>query len=127
MSKSLPSQPNFEQLKNHAKDLLKSQKAGDSAAIHRIREHHPKWAGGSSSRTAAQKFLLSDAQLVIAREYGFRSWAKLKDSIQRVTQPRVPFEELADAVGSNDIAQAREILAHHPELSSKLNDPVPKF
>jgi hypothetical protein len=64
MSKSLPTRPNLEQLKNQAKDLLKSHKSGDAEALKRIRENHPDYSNAAESEIRAAKFSLSDAQLV---------------------------------------------------------------
>ena len=75
MSKSLPSRPSFEQLKNQAKDLLKQFVGDEPAAVDRVREIHPDFGG---------TFRLHDAQLVIAREYGFASWTKLKEHVESV-------------------------------------------
>lgn len=36
-----------------------------------------------------------------------------------------PFEALAKAAEANDVESARELLAQHPELRAKLNDPAP--
>ena len=66
MSKSLPERPDMGQLKKQAKDLLAAVRAGKSDALARI---------GKEKRG---EFALHGAQLVIAREYGFPSWAKLK-------------------------------------------------
>jgi ankyrin repeat protein len=66
MSKSLPERPDMGQLKKQAKDLLAAVRAGKSEALARI---------GKEKRG---EFALHGAQLVIAREYGFPSWAKLK-------------------------------------------------
>src|SRR6266511_2068083 len=84
MTKSLPSQPNLEQLKNQAKDLLKSLKSGAADAIQRIRENHPRWSAASEPEMHAAELSLSDAQLVLAREYGFASWPKLKEHVDAV-------------------------------------------
>src|SRR5262245_11322124 len=82
MSKSLPVRPSLEQLKKQAKELVKSQKAGTSESLLRIRKNHPNFGATSESELQNAKFSLSDAQLVIAREYGFTSWPKLKEHIQ---------------------------------------------
>jgi len=71
MNRQLPARPNFRQLQHQAKDLLKELRSGAEDALSRFREHHPRFA----DRT---KPSLSDAQLVIAREYGFASWPQLK-------------------------------------------------
>lgn len=75
MKKSLPAQPSLVQLKHQAKDLLKAWRAGDGDAAARFREHHPQAIGRAA-------MALSDAQLVIAREYGFASWPKLKQHVE---------------------------------------------
>jgi len=75
----LPARPSLEQLRKQAKDLLRQYQAGDDAALSRMSAHpHPK-------RDA--EFALADAQLVIAREYGFASWAKLKHHVEAVQRP----------------------------------------
>jgi hypothetical protein len=76
MTKSLPANPNITQLKNQAKDLRKAVAGGDSRAVARARESHPGMATGSLAR-----FTLRDAQLTIAREYGFDSWHALNTEV----------------------------------------------
>lgn len=78
MSKQLPSNPNLEQLKNQAKDLLKAHRSGETEACERIQVSFPKLSKASIEEIRQAKFSLRDAQLVIAREYGFPSWPKLK-------------------------------------------------
>src|SRR5687768_9955319 len=56
---------NLEQQYKLAKELLAAARAGDAAALARIRAH----------RTDAEP-KLADAQLAIAREAGFPSWAR---------------------------------------------------
>jgi hypothetical protein len=75
----LPTTPSLEQLKNQAKDLLRALRARDQQALLRIEQHLPY-------RSAAAA--LSDAQLVIAREYGFASWPKLKRHVMALVAER---------------------------------------
>ena len=82
MSKSLPSRPNLEQLKNQAKDLLKIFKAADVQALDRIRASHPDYSNAAAPEICAANLSLSDAQLVIAREYGFANWPRLKEHVE---------------------------------------------
>ena len=77
MSKHLPLQSNLRQLKNQAKDLCKAYQARDSEALARFRQHHPHHHGSSDPRLIGAGLTLQDAQLVLAREYGFDSWPKL--------------------------------------------------
>jgi hypothetical protein len=97
--------PNLEQLKRQAKELLQRFVAGEAAAVADVNAHY---------RAAdASKFALHDAQLVIARSYGFESWPKLKAYVDGVTVKR-----LADAVRRDDLAQVRAMLQARPELAN---------
>src|SRR5437870_5343353 len=117
MSKSLPSRPNLEQLKNQAKDLLKSHKSGDADAIHRVQESHPRWSTACESEVRAATLALSDAQLVIAREYGFASWPQLKEHVDAVAlESGDPIEVLKQAFAEHDAVLFRRELDLHPEL-----------
>src|SRR5690242_15676112 len=98
MSKSLPSRPNLEQLKNQAKDLLKSHQSGDAESLKRIRANHPNYSNAAEVEIRAAKFSLSDAQLAIAREYGFPSWPRLKEHIESLLlETADPLELFKDA------------------------------
>ena len=88
MSRQLPPSPSLEQLKKQAKSLLKRQQAADSEALTRIRENHPRWRNRSEEQVAALPFTLADAQLVIASEYGFASWAKLQSHVKTLEAAR---------------------------------------
>ena len=66
MSAQLPQRPNLEHLKSQAKELLSDYRNGVN--VDRIHRVFPD----KSIPT------LSDAQLVLAREYGFESWPKLR-------------------------------------------------
>ena len=78
MKKQLPSHPHLEQLKKQAKSLLKGHQAAVPAILARIREYHPRWQKSSDDLIANTRFTLADAQLVLAREYGFETWSALK-------------------------------------------------
>ncbi len=68
---------NLEQQKKQARELLRALRAGDAAAIGRLRQHHTRWAEVDEA-TIRQLAALHDAQFVLAREQGFASWPKLK-------------------------------------------------
>lgn len=72
----LPQDPSLEQLRAQAKDLHHAVAAGTAAAIAHAAEHLP----GRDLRTRA------DAQLVVARHYGFRSWTDLKRHLETVAR-----------------------------------------
>ena len=69
---TLPPRPNLDHLRRQARDLLRAARAGDDAATARI--------GAVSGRLT-----LADAQLAVAREYGFASWARLAAEVQART------------------------------------------
>ncbi|PYK63246.1 MAG: hypothetical protein DME21_03600 [Verrucomicrobia bacterium] len=92
MPKLLPPRPNLEQLRNQAKDLLKSLKSGDPEAIKRIQENHPRWSRVSGSDICDTPFSLSEAQLVIdSFTARIPSWQHMPSSAARwwtFTPPR---------------------------------------
>lgn len=68
----LPARPDLESERKHAKKLLREVHRGDADAVTRIRAQNRGLA-----TTAPEEMKLADAQLAIAREYGFRSWPLL--------------------------------------------------
>src|SRR5690606_22621449 len=101
----------LEQQRKLAKELLKSAREGDPEALARIRAH----------RRDAREPILADAQLAVAREAGYRSWAELKTDLERWTVPA-----FVAAVRSGDLRDAREAL-RSPEIRSRVNDPLFPF
>lgn len=84
--RSLPERPSLEHLRYQARDLLRNHAERDRAVAQRIREFHPRWTNATDAAIFDAKFSLSDAQLTIAREYGYTNWTRLK---RRVVQPRL--------------------------------------
>lgn len=77
----LPPRPSLEFEHKEAKALLRRLRAGDLEALARARERHP----AIDERVPIR---LADAQLVIAREYGFTSWPKLVRYFRDIEVPR---------------------------------------
>ena len=103
MSKHFPAQPSLRQLKSQAKDLKKACQSGDDPqALQRFRQHHPHHANSSDADILGAGLTLQDAQLVLAREYGFDSWPKLSAAIGEGSR-RSPAAEAV--VGSGEAAQ----------------------
>lgn len=67
----LPERPNFADLDQEAKDLLRLYLARDPAAQARVRKELP----------AALDFTLNDARTCIAREYGLPTWENLRNNV----------------------------------------------
>ncbi|MGC2656985.1 MAG: ankyrin repeat domain-containing protein [Bryobacteraceae bacterium] len=96
--------PDLTQLKRQAKELLSSFRTGDAAATAEINAHY--------NRANPAMFALHDAQLAIARSYGFDSWPKLKAYVDGVTIRR-----LVDVVRVGNMADLRTMLKGRPELA----------
>ncbi|HUQ83940.1 MAG TPA: ankyrin repeat domain-containing protein [Gemmatimonadaceae bacterium] len=77
----LPARPSLEQLRKQAKELLHSFRAGDAGAAQRFRDAIPGFAAPNAPKDAP----LADAQFVVARELGFRSWAELARHVESVS------------------------------------------
>ena len=75
----LPARPSLEQLRKQAKHLLRDVRAGDPDASTRVRAILPRVLDGGSEPA------LADAQFVLAREYGFQSWAALVHHVEQLT------------------------------------------
>jgi ankyrin repeat protein len=116
MNRSLPTRklrphPDLDQLKRQAKELLAGFAAGEHAAVAEVNAH----CRGAD----APAFALNDAQLVIARAYGFDSWPKLKAFVDGVTMNR-----LTAAVQSGDIERVRALVGRRPELAAMSIDNI---
>lgn len=72
VARPLPERPNLEYERKAAKALLRQLASSVPDAVRRAQTHHPKLR--ASTRRGIR---LADAQLVIAREYGFASWPRL--------------------------------------------------
>ena len=149
MSKSLPARPSLEQLRNQAKDLLKQYVAGEPDAVDRVCEFHADFGGSSvkspvtpltpsvstseggrvaEGRVKGKVCRLHDAQFVIAREYGFASWSKLKERVDAILlETGEPMELFKKAFMEHDASRFRQLLERFPEYKAKINEPVAAF
>ena len=82
VSRGLPDRPHLDVPKREARELLDDWRKGDADALERIRHRHPRFREADDTTIATATFQLSDAQLVIAREYGFAHWTELKQRIE---------------------------------------------
>ncbi len=128
MPTPLPDRPNLDQLKNQAKDLLKGHKARDPDALRRIQANHPRLGASSAHEIQASRVTLSGAQLVLAREYGFASWPKLKAHVESLAHGADdPVDRFKQAMRADDATGARRLLQAHPMLRAKINEPLGPF
>jgi hypothetical protein len=81
-------------------------------ALDRIRRRHPKFHHADHDTISSAKFLLSDAQWVLAREYGFSNWTQLKERINANTVT----ELLLVAIRDDDRESVVRLLRANPNL-----------
>jgi hypothetical protein len=107
----LPARPSLESLRKQAKKLARGIAAGDPAAIARARAQLPQAELPLSQR---------DAQLVLAREYGFPGWKDLlKEVKQRLGRGlEWAVSEARRIIHDNDTENLRQLLADYPALLS---------
>jgi ankyrin repeat protein len=90
-------------------------------------EPAPEWLQGPADQVAEfartsltkSECALADAQFVIARAHGFKSWPTFARHIEALTlagSPVSKFETAADAIIAGDLAQLQSLLREDPEL-----------
>jgi hypothetical protein len=125
-SVSLPDDASLEQLRKQAKDVRDLARAGVPGALDLVAEHHPK---------GAHPVTLTGAQLVVARHYGFASWARLRQYLEMIERYRRSPDEVDQTTGTageflafaclrfggddepSRWDRAARVLAAHPELT----------
>jgi hypothetical protein len=109
--KVLPARPSLESLRKQAKKLARDIVVGDTSAIARAR-----------TQLAQVQFRLSqrDAQLVLAREYGFAGWNDLVKEVKRRLGRGLEWAvtEVRHIIHDNDVEALRQLLAEYPALLS---------
>lgn len=112
VKRRLPARPHLDVPRRQARELLAQWRAKIPDAFDRIRSAHPAYRAADAAALSAAPFRLSDAQLVIAREYSFVSWAELK---QRITANAVSVA-LERALRGGDRDAIVQLLRDHPQL-----------
>ena len=100
VSRGLPQRPHLDVPKRQARELLAAWRSGQHDALDRIRRRHPKFEHADDAAVAAGPFRLSDAQLVIAREYGLAHWTELKQRIGANALAQALASRFAPTIGS---------------------------
>ena len=110
MPRTLPPRPHLGHLKNEAKRLLRAFRADDPDTLERFRqlphaviERRPQLA-------------LADAQLLLAREYGFASWPQLKAHVDALVAEQPPHTGAAQHPSKHQLSRAQhERVREHGE------------
>ena len=113
--KSLPARPSLESLRKQAKKLARDITAGDAHAIARARAHLPDVAAPLTQR---------NAQLVVAREYGYAGWQDLTAEVSKRLGKGLEWAVNAArrTIHDNDVDALKRLLADHPALLSWRGD-----
>ena len=114
-SKSLPARPSLESLRKQAKKLARDIAAGDAAAIARVRAQLPNVDLPLTQR---------NAQLVIAREYGYAGWQNLTSEVSQRLGRGLEWaaEQARRIIHDNDVERLKQLLAEYPALLSWHDD-----
>ena len=109
--RGLPGNANLEQLRNGAKGFQRAVRAGDPGAAAIVNEFHPRLASATPGSPELDGFTRADAQLVVARQFGFASWPKLKAHLELVADyARSPHHEPVGGPLPDDAAVVDEFL-----------------
>jgi hypothetical protein len=109
--RDLPDRPSLNSLRKQAKKLARDAAAGNGEAIARIHAQLPRRALPLSNR---------DAQLVIAREYGFAGWPDLTAEVQKRLGRALDWaaSQAKVAIYNQDHERLRTLLSEYPALVS---------
>lgn len=104
-----------------ARELIAAAAERRDGAIRRVRAHVPRlgdFGGGALD--------LRDAELVIAREYGFGTWRELARTVERALAEHEGQREGAqevraavEAISGGDVGRLAELLDAHPQLTGR--------
>ena len=114
-SKSLPLRPSLESLRKQAKKLTRDTAAGDADAIARAHAQLPNVALPLTQR---------NAQLVIAREYGYSGWQDLTAEVRKRLGQGLEWaaEQAQRIIHDNDLERLKQLLVEYPALLSWHSD-----
>jgi hypothetical protein len=110
-ARDLPARPSLDSLRKQAKKLARDAAAGNSEAIARVHAQLPRAKLPLSNR---------DAQLVVAREYGFVGWSALTAEVQKRVGGGLEWaaSQAKVAIHDQDHDRLRTLLAEYPALVS---------
>lgn len=110
-SKSLPARPSLESLRKQAKKLARDIAAGNTDAITRARAQLPN---------AEPPLTQRDAQLVLAREYGFAGWQDLTAEVHKRLGNDIEWaaSQAHRIIHENDVERLKQLLVEYPALLS---------
>lgn len=135
----LPENPSLEHLKSQAKLVRDLIRSGDDGALNMVDEFHPRLRADDLDDRSREGFKTTEAQLIVARMYGFESWPALRRHLDIVSnhtfdplpeEPELTSSEAFVAAACLDyaehgprpevrIATARQMLMEDPSLAQR--------
>jgi hypothetical protein len=114
----LPFRANLNEYQHRAEALFEQVKSGEASAEWRFKWEHPRFRGKTVDAVKAARLDFADAQLVIAQEYAFDTWADLERFTDAVRHDGsvVQFETAVEAVVGGDGAALRAMVREDPGL-----------
>ena len=108
-SKFLPLRSSFESIRKQAKKLAREFAGGNPHAVARVSAQLPAPSSSLSLR---------DAQLVLAREYGFAGWQDLRAAVLRLEGKGLEWAaaEAQRAIHDNTVERLGQLLQEYPAL-----------
>lgn len=122
MHHELPARLDLEHYRKDAKRLVRAYARGDDEAVARVED--------VLAERARTRFLLSDAQYVIAREHGHRSWGDFKRRVE-TSEPEPPVAKIGVADVPMYEARAQQlqadVAAGHEDALRRVRAHVPLY
>src|SRR5258707_11382220 len=114
-SKFLPFHSSFESIRKQAKKLVRQMAASDPDAVARVHAQLP---------APILPLSLRDAQLVLAREYGFAGWQDLRAAVLRLEGKGLEWAvaEAERTIHDNNVERLSQLLQEYPALLSWRGD-----
>ena len=117
MATPLPPNPNLQHLKKQAKALLRAFRLNEIGVAAKFEALHLKRAPK-----------LSDAQQLIARDYGFTGWSSLKEHVESLSSLNEDVLQAAKTAFHNDDASTlSRLFDRYPGLKARIDEPVGAF
>ena len=114
-ARDLPARPSLDSLRKQAKRLARDAATGNADAVARVHAQLPHARLPLTNR---------DAQLVVAREYGFAGWADLTTEVEKRLGGALEWavSQARTAIHDRDDGRLRTLLAEYPALVSWRSD-----
>jgi catechol 2,3-dioxygenase-like lactoylglutathione lyase family enzyme len=98
--------PHLENLKKQAKQLVRWHRQGNYSVAARIRAGLPRYHHVNDREILARPFTLGEAQLLLARESGFETWAEFTAGAMHMDENTTTTTNAPDATDATDAASA---------------------